>query len=632
MIKRLPFLVSVFLFITVGRVLAQTPVNAYAKITGIAGTTITLSNVNQSFGTFTVGQYVIVMQMQDNIIGANTGNNASFGNISAIASAGLYEVAQIATITGSPTPTSITLGTTLTNTYNISANSAVQLISYPTLGSPNFTTTNDISAVAWDGNVGGVIAFLVNGTLTLNHNITANGAGFRGGSKNTPNGYTACEGTTYRTAIATRYAGKGEGIHLTTNATNLGARGHLANGGGGGNDVNAGGGGGSNYSLGGDGGIGWTPSGVGCSPGVGGLGGVALFSYISGGRVFMGGGGGGGHENDGVGSAGGNGGGIILIRANSLVISGTCANRSITANGNTPAACLNDGAGGGGGGGSIVLNIGSYSIAGTCPLVIGSNGGSGGNSNWNTTGSHGGGGGGGQGVVIFSGAQPSTNVTTSTNAGTGGISCSNCTASQNGVGGTGPNNSGIYTGTNNPLPVELLVFTAKKNGTQVDLEWQTASELNNDFFIVERATDLFPATEIGMMDGNGTTTQFHVYNFTDMSPNEGMNYYRLRQVDFNGAMHYSEWVAVQFLAAENYVSVFPNPSESTFNVRLSGFRDQLVHVSITDVTGRLVEEKELLVAAAEQVVEMDAAGQPGGIYFISVLSGTTKTVYRVTKY
>ena len=52
----------------------------------------------------------------------------------------------------------------------------------------------------------------------------------------------------------------------------------------------------------------------------------------------------------------------------------------------------------------------------------------------------------------------------------------------------------------------------------------------------------------------------------------------------------------------------------------------------TDITGRLIEEKDVVVSAPEQVVEMDASGQPGGVYFISVLSGVNKTVYRVSKY
>ncbi len=610
-------------------VYCQTPVNAYAKITAIAGTTISLSNVNQTFASFTTGQYVIVMQMQDDVIGANTTNTASFGNLSAIQSAGRYEVAQILSITGAPTPSSVTLTATLANTYNISANTSVQLISYPTLGAPNFTTTAAILAVPWDGNVGGVVAFLVNGTLTLNHNITADGSGFRGGSKNTPNGFSACDATTYAIALGTRYAGKGEGIYLNTNAAFTGARGRMLNAGGGGNDVNAGGGGGGNFSAGGDGGIGWTPSGVGCAPGVGGLGGISLSGQISGGRIFMGGGGGGGHENDGAGSAGGNGGGIILIRANSLVVSGSCT-RTISANGISPANASNDGSGGAGGGGSIVLHIGTYTVAGTCPLTISANGGNGGSSI--TSGAHGGGGGGGQGAVIFSGAQPGTNVTTQTNAGTGGSSCSGCPPASNGGGGVGPDNSGIFTNTNNPLPVELINFTATLNGNQVDVSWQTASEINNDYFIVERASDQQSATELGMVDGNGTSSQLHSYLFTDLSPNPEMNYYRLRQVDFNGALHYSEWVSVEFIPAENYISIFPNPSSGIFGIQFSAYEDQTVLVTVTDVTGRLVNEQHVNIAMKEQLFSTDISAQPGGIYFITITTQQAKSVYRLVKY
>jgi hypothetical protein len=628
---KLPILfIGIFLLGITFRVSSQTPVNCYAKVTAIAGTTLTLNNVNQSFASFTTGQYVIVMQMQADVIGANTGNNSSFGTLSAIQSAGLYEVARIASITGSPTPTSITLTTALTNTYSTAANASLQLISYPTLGSPNFSTTNDISAVAWNGHVGGVVAFFVNGTLTLNHNITANGAGFRGGAKNTPNGFTGCDATTYVTATAQRYAGKGEGIYLNTNAAFTGARGRMLNGGGGGNDVNAGGGGGGNYSAGGDGGSGWVPAGTGCSPGVGGLGGISLAGQIGGGRVFMGGGGGGGHENDGVGTAGGNGGGVILIRANSIVVTGSCAGRTISANGNSAANAVNDGSGGAGGGGSIVLNVGSYTVAGTCPLTISANGGNGGSSV--TTGAHGGGGGGGQGAVIYSGAQPSTNVTTQTNAGNGGTTCTGCPPAVDGGAGVGPNNSGIYVGTSNPLPVELISFTAHLNGNRVDVDWQTASEINNDFFIVERATDQLLATEIGMVDGHGTTTQLNVYSLVDASPNAGMNYYRLRQVDFNGSIHYSDWVAVEFLPSANYVSVFPNPSEGTFNIQLSGYKYEVVVVRVMDISGRLVEEKQVQVSSQEQVLALDVTAQPGGIYFISITSGLVKSVHRVVKY
>ncbi|HTF06458.1 MAG TPA: T9SS C-terminal target domain-containing protein, partial [Bacteroidia bacterium] len=312
---------------------AQTPVNGYGRVAAIAGSTLTVTNVSETYDTFEDGEFVIVMQMQDDVIGGNTGNSATFGDVSAIQSAGLYEVAIIASHTEvSFLPNTITLASALSNTYHTGVNACVQIISYPTLGSPNYTSpASGISASLWDGNTGGVTAFRVNGILTIGGSINADGAGFRGGSKNVTNGYTGCDGTTYRTTVGTRYAGKGEGIYLNTNAGYAAGRGKMLNGGGGGNDVNAGGAGGGNYSAGGDGGIGWTPAGTGCSPGVGGLGGTFLSAYISGSRLFMGGGGGGGHENDGVGTAGSNGGGLVLIRANSIATSGICANRTISA-------------------------------------------------------------------------------------------------------------------------------------------------------------------------------------------------------------------------------------------------------------------------------------------------------------
>jgi hypothetical protein len=251
-----------------------------------------VTNVNQTSHTFTVGGTVIIMQMQDDVIGTNTTNIAAFGNLGAIANAGVYEIGIIsARSPAAGTPTTITFSSPLAGTYNTGTNSSLQLITLRDLGA-NYTTTATISGLVWDGNVGGVIGIQVTNTLTLNNSISANGIGFAGGTKN-PNGYTACESTTYATAIATRYSGKGEGIYKRTNATFAGARGKIINGGGGGNDVNSGGGGGGNFSAGGSGGLGWVPAGTGCSPSVGGLGGISLNGQTSATRIFMGGGGGG---------------------------------------------------------------------------------------------------------------------------------------------------------------------------------------------------------------------------------------------------------------------------------------------------------------------------------------------------
>ena len=79
---------------------AFSQINAYAKVTAISGTTLTLSNVNQSSASFSIGEQIIIMQMQDNVAGGNTTNTSTYGNISTIASAGTYEVVTISSITG----------------------------------------------------------------------------------------------------------------------------------------------------------------------------------------------------------------------------------------------------------------------------------------------------------------------------------------------------------------------------------------------------------------------------------------------------------------------------------------------------------------------------------------------------
>src|SRR5438876_8067755 len=77
---------------------ANAQINAYAKITAISGKTLTLSNINQANHTFAAGEQVIIIQMTDNVIGANTANTATFGTIAGIANAGVYEAATIASV------------------------------------------------------------------------------------------------------------------------------------------------------------------------------------------------------------------------------------------------------------------------------------------------------------------------------------------------------------------------------------------------------------------------------------------------------------------------------------------------------------------------------------------------------
>lgn len=602
-------------FIITGSGFSQT-INAYAKVTTVTGSSVlALSNVNIASHTFTVGGQVIIMQMQDNVIGTNTTNVATFGNLSAIANAGRYEVRTITAVTPTTgTPTSVTITPALANTYNTGANSSVQMISFRDLGL-NFTTTANITGLDWDGNVGGVVAFYVTNTLTLNHRILADGLGFRGGLYSNGNGGPTCTApsNTIYTVNNNLLGFKGEGIYKNTSTAFNNARGRIINGGGGGNDHNAGGGGGGNYTAGGQGGNGYNN----CTafPG-GGLGGLSMSGQISASRIFLGGAGGGGQQNNAQNSAGGDGGGIILIKANRIETSTTCgASIRISANGIDAVNGGNDGMGGGGAGGSIVIEATTFAVNAACPLTVRANGGDGGDSG--DAAAHAGGGGGGQGVVIYSIAQPTVNVTTQTTNGLAGQDNSGGSVSAGAGGGT--SGSGIITGVSGPLPIELLAFTAEPQNYKVLLTWSTASERDNAYFTVERSSDGIEYNSIATVQGAGTSSSLKTYKAYDHQPPMGISYYRLKQTDFDGTYKHSALISLDFETVIDF-SFFPNPVKTgediTFRLNKSSLFKQM-EVSVLDLNGKELLRQTLQTEHKSEFT-LESISLQEGVYLLKV--------------
>lgn len=115
------------------------------------------------------------------------------------------------------------------------------------------------------------------------------------------------------------------------------------------------------------------------------------------------------------------------------------------------------------------------------------------------------------------------------------------------------------------LPVQLLSFTAERNGDDALLQWETASEDNNDYFQLERLNENGYFVSLGTVDGHGTTSQYNSYSFTDESPLPGINYYRLRQVDFNGHFAYSAIRTVDFTAQNDFTAFVYFDGKLTFH-------------------------------------------------------------------
>lgn len=167
------------------------------------------------------------------------------------------------------------------------------------------------------------------------------------------------------------------------------------------------------------------------------------------------------------------------------------------------------------------------------------------------------------------------------------------------------------------LPVELVHFFGKMQNEIVALEWQTASELNNDKFVVERAGKDGIYKTIGTIKGAGNDFGTNHYYFDDADPLTGTNYYRLQQVDFDGSVAFSEQIVVDnFKGLE--ASVFPNPTKNSVNLAFANPGSGKLIVNIYNAVGQL--SAQYLFEKEEEYFEqsMDIQSLPAGIYTVEL--------------
>jgi hypothetical protein len=144
----------------------------------------------------------------------------------------------------------------------------------------------------------------------------------------------------------------------------------------------------------------------------------------------------------------------------------------------------------------------------------------------------------------------------------------------------------------NPLPIELIAFSAHRIEGQVLLSWSTASETNNDFFTLERSHDTRHAEVIATLPGAGNSNQTLHYHFTDIFPLEGISYYRLKQTDFDGSYEYSPWIVVEATPAHTtlHVSLMSAGPDQWLQVISPG--NAPLEVLLTDIYGRVIFRRQ----------------------------------------
>ena len=198
----------------------------------------------------------------------------------------------------------------------------------------------------------------------------------------------------------------------------------------------------------------------------------------------------------------------------------------------------------------------------------------------------------------------------------------------------GDNNKTVYAGfiLESSLPVELLTFEAQLvNGNQVLLKWATASEINNRHFVVERSENGTDFRPVGLVEGNGTTNLINHYSLDDLDPFYGANYYRLKQVDYNGDSEYSQIETV--IVSGNDVTdviVYPNPVMHTTTLRLVTPFETDAQIEIISQSGKII--KVLTIEAGANSKQLDLSNYAAGIYYAYInYNGHRTLVHNIIK-
>lgn len=196
-----------------------------------------------------------------------------------------------------------------------------------------------------------------------------------------------------------------------------------------------------------------------------------------------------------------------------------------------------------------------------------------------------------------------------------------------------------FTGTDlyNPLPVRWQSFEATLSGYDVLLRWVTASETNNRQFVIERSLDGRLFEEAGSVSGSGTTRVSTAYRFTDAGAFAGsaapaVLYYRLRQVDRNGAYSFSNTVIVTASRQPRVVtSVFPNPSHGEFNLGVHSPEAAGALIEMYDISGKLVSASEVVLSRGANTIGLQAADLKQGVYFVNVTINGERFVHKLIR-
>lgn len=175
----------------------------------------------------------------------------------------------------------------------------------------------------------------------------------------------------------------------------------------------------------------------------------------------------------------------------------------------------------------------------------------------------------------------------------------------------------------NPLPIELLSFDAVLIDEEVQLKWITSTEINNDYFTIERSLDAIAWEDITIVSGAGNSNRNIAYSGVDNEPLQGRSYYRLKQTDFDGKFSYFELRAVNFNDKESDpVTIYPSPAISDFSIEGVGI--EVDKIRLYSAIGQDVTNQVQLVQNTDSNIKVNFSNLNSGLYYVQTDLGINK--------
>jgi len=180
------------------------------------------------------------------------------------------------------------------------------------------------------------------------------------------------------------------------------------------------------------------------------------------------------------------------------------------------------------------------------------------------------------------------------------------------------------------LPVELASFKGTNVEAGISLDWITDSELDNEGFQIEFSTDARSFEKIAFVTGNGTTNQRQSYQYTHKTNRPGSLYYRLKQMDFDGAFEYSDIIEVMREKTNNgSIVIFPNPAKEAFRITISNPERLNASVKVSDLLGKIIFETSFRTDEAPEFFEKEISSLSQQMYIVTTRIGTVVTSHQV---